>query len=754
MVCTNTFPPMVAAAGLAPGFTGFGPSTSDTSSNSSAPNLVQRVSVIPDPVRGAFRHVCLFKNILIAADGDASCTLRIFDVRDWSEKQKIRVGAVDAASTNPNSDDDSNSKLVPAAVSVLQFDGTTIACGTHEGYVHTWRLMAQGNKRGYVRLLQPLRVDSVPVTKVFLLGDGAEKGKLLAAHSSSKRAFVVWELDTGKLKGAFNTDGVAQGVPLRITEACGTVLACVHADGDDLFVKGNENNSTRNPVLAFLDVATGEGGALRDADVLIDQGTPCASAFDGEVFVVGTNHGTVVLWNLHTGAPAVTASHGFRKTLSAVGAIAIVPGKPNRVMTGGADRGVMLWNTELKPLARLELGSQVTCVHSPSPRVCVAGTTDGFVEVLSLCDPKEKEVDAELLEDRKKNSKESTSSRKSSALQYIWKHDSGSAASSYASFDSFTRRVPVWEGPYTPHETEKTDRASSRKNASGFSASRAMSGSAPTAADIAETQKKEEEEQRAKQRDMDGAGVARNPNVKPTLERITKCSNPTCVERSDTLSIDQKMLRCSRCKAATYCSMHCQRTHWRDGHKGKCMPPPMVKEVVKAEATAEVNADTVAPAETKPETPVETPTETPAPVRRALVVEDDSEDESSDDEEATVLETPAEEVDTSSLQKLVVIQDTDAASTCESNADTSIDAAQNEHQKDSDDSDDDAPALPPWMTSHRPLVSNGGTQNGTQDVPPAVRKRDAVETREEPTNGVELAGLQKLDDDDLLYELD
>jgi len=803
VVCTATFPPMLAACGLAPCFVGFGPAvgTGDSSDTSTAPALVQRVKVTPAQVRGAFQHVALFKNILVAAEGDASCTLRVFDVRDWSEKQKIRVGAVasddgGASGSGSNDENSSSIKLVPAAVSVLRFDGTTIAAGTHEGMVHTWRLMQAGAKRGYVRLLQPLRVDSVPVTKVFLLGETGGGGKLLAAHSSSKRAFVVWELETGKLKGAFNTDAVALGVPLRITEACGTVLACVHADEtgaveDEKYTSADDQNSVpqkpknafkktriRNPVVAVLDVATGEGGALRDADALIGQGTPTSSAFDGELFVLGTEFGTVVLWNLATGDAPFVNKHGFGKTNAAVGAVTIVPGDPNRIVTGGADRGVILWNKCLQPLARMELGSQVACLYSSLPRVCVAGkyfpfttfrrliahtrltfiftisgTAAGFVEVLSLCAPGDTEIDFDLRDDRTRNASQASTS--SPPLQYELKHDSGDAASSYASFDAFTRRVPVWEGAYTPSEAELASRASAEKNknknASGFSSSCAMQGSAPTQAEQIASQKKEDEETKAKQRAMDGAGVARNPNVKLTRESVRRCSNPTCVERSDTMGAGQKMLRCSRCKNAQYCSGHCQRTHWRDGHKEKCVPPAMTEAAKETatettatlDTTPEVDTDTArAKTEPKPETPA-------APVRRALVVEDDSEDESDEsdlDAEDVVSETTrpkqSEGVDVSLFRKSAVITGDG-------------DASENKSKDDLDDSDgddSDAPALPPWMTAHAPPVSNATTKSGN-DAPPAVRKRDAVES-EAVTKSAQYAGVQALDDDDLLYELD
>ena len=352
---------MVGAAGLASSFAGFGPPAARASASASSsfsdgePPLVRRVSLTPDtPARGAFQHCALFKNILVAADGDASARLRVLDVRDWSEKQTIRVGAV---SRDENADDvsaDDVSGTVPATVSALAFDGTTIVAATHEGFVHTWRLMARGQKRGYVRLLQPLRVDGVAVTAARILGEPGSK--LLACHARSKRAFVVWELDTGKLRGAFNTDGVARGAPLLLVESCATVLACVHADApaeEDFSLKEKTKNETetepRNApkksrvVAALLDVRTGEGGALRDSAVLTNEGTPSCSAFDGELFVVATSLGFLVAWNLHTGDAPMTNAHAREKKNArvAVAAVALVPGDsdaPARAVWRGGPR--------------------------------------------------------------------------------------------------------------------------------------------------------------------------------------------------------------------------------------------------------------------------------------------------------------------------------------------------------------------------------------------------------------------------------
>ena len=109
VVGTTNFPPSFAAAGYAAGFRGFGPPPGARSpagsrdADDARPAFVERASIFPDPPRGAFQHVAVFKNILVAADGDASARLHVFDVRDWSEKQVIRVGELDprAPSTAP-----------------------------------------------------------------------------------------------------------------------------------------------------------------------------------------------------------------------------------------------------------------------------------------------------------------------------------------------------------------------------------------------------------------------------------------------------------------------------------------------------------------------------------------------------------------------------------------------------------------------------------------------------------------------------
>jgi WD40 repeat protein len=551
--------------------------------------FVQRADVNPDAggIHGAFQHVAIFKNILVAADGDKSAKLRVFDVRDWSEKQVIRVGAV--------SEDTTGGGPAPAAVTSLAFDGTTIACGTAEGHAHTWRLAELEGKRGYVRLLQPLRVDSQPVTRLSL----ATEANLLTAYSPTKRTLVVWSLESGKLHAAYSVDGVAKGTPLRFTANVESVTACVHAFTDE-----DDPHGERGVLAALLDVKTGEGGAVVGVrEVTAGEGEPRCLTFDGELLCVGTSGGAVIAWNV---GEAYAPWKGYHA--GEVGCVANVPGDKARIVSGGADRKIILWDAKGNAQARMEVGSPVTAIHAPSPRLALAGTEDGTVEVVALCDG---DVDAdEALTASCREGKR----RFNELARYSPKFDASGASKGCESFEAFTRTFKVKEGAYTAPspETEKKTKAETAKDKKVAEAM--MKGMGETEAEKAERKKREDEEEAAKHRAMDGAGVARDPSIKSSTEGMRRCSNPRCIEREDTIA--GKMLRCSRCKSAFYCSSHCQRTHWRDGHKASCAPA--------GTAAGEAAKPAPAPAPAPP---------APPPQRRQLVIEDDSEDESSDEEE-------------------------------------------------------------------------------------------------------------------------
>ena len=760
VVGTAEFPPQFAAAGYAPCFKGFGPPPGKPPDGSlDGVRFVERADVHPEKAEGAAQHVALFKNVLVAADGGASARLHVYDVRDWKLKQTIRVGEVSEATTGDSS---GSGGPAAAAVSALAFDGMTIAVGTHQGHVHTWKLMEHEGKRGYVRLLQPLRVDTLPITKVHLSPDA----QLLTAYSPSKRTLVVWDLTTGKLKSAFTVDQVAHGVPMRLTANVGSILACVHAHPED--IQDGVEKKSAPPLAALLDVATGEGGSVRDVGVLENEGEPLCVAFDGELLAVGTSSGAVVAWNVAEGYAAWKGYHG-----GAVGALATVPGEPARLLSGGADRAVLLWDKEGRVQARLEVGAGVTALTAPTPHTAVCGTSAGMVELLALC-----KADAEhdeALTGRAKNGRATGND----LVRYAWKHDPAGAR--HASFDDFTRRVPVKEGPMPaggtgaeeqkPRPKSKAEKERETSMAKGMMRGLRESVSEEESDEATAARKKKEEEiEKAKHRAMDGEGVARNPDVRATLDGIRRCSNPTCVEREDTIA--GRMLRCSRCKEAVYCSSHCQRTHWRDGHKAKCAPPTKPKpEASEPPAASEPKPRAKAPPPSAPtpqrralvveddseddaeeDEPRTERTEPVAVQRRALVVEEDSEDDSDEDEPAAPAEAPA-----APERRALVIEEEDDDS-------DDSDAEDGEDGEAADDSDDDTPALPPWMTVNKPPgfpCSDGeGTSAGgrrSADAPPPakpVEVQPPPSPPPSPPRRVADPALEPVDTDDLLYDLD
>jgi ankyrin repeat protein len=63
--------------------------------------------------------------------------------------------------------------------------------------------------------------------------------------------------------------------------------------------------------------------------------------------------------------------------------------------------------------------------------------------------------------------------------------------------------------------------------------------------------------------------------------RSSDCSNPSCPHRVDPklrltdhqsikFVIPLKLKKCSRCRNAAYCSVECQKQHWKNGHQSLC----------------------------------------------------------------------------------------------------------------------------------------------------------------------------------------
>ena len=55
-------------------------------------------------------------------------------------------------------------------------------------------------------------------------------------------------------------------------------------------------------------------------------------------------------------------------------------------------------------------------------------------------------------------------------------------------------------------------------------------------------------------------------------ETLTRCANGACGALQQQTSGKAAFKRCSRCRQVAYCSVECQRAHWKGGHKAACVP--------------------------------------------------------------------------------------------------------------------------------------------------------------------------------------
>lgn len=62
----------------------------------------------------------------------------------------------------------------------------------------------------------------------------------------------------------------------------------------------------------------------------------------------------------------------------------------------------------------------------------------------------------------------------------------------------------------------------------------------------------------------------RSPRVGDLVDDFAPCARPECGAME---SLDDPFGACAQCKVAKYCSVACQRKHWKQ-HKKTCRPPP------------------------------------------------------------------------------------------------------------------------------------------------------------------------------------
>ena len=245
------------------------------------------------------------------------------------------------------------------AVAVGERQGRpVIVRGGGDGMVLVWDLETG---EPALDLLQPVQHE------VFAVAVGERQGRPVIV-AGTDRTVLVWDLETGEpaldpLTGRHGVVGVVCVV---------SAVAVGERQGRPVIVSGGEDGTvlvwdleTGEPA---LDPLTGHDGRVNAVAVGQRQGRP--------VIVSGGDDGTVRVWDLETGEPALDPLTGHDGRVNAV-AVGERQGRPV-IVSGSVDRTVRVWDLEAERHAtlRIELRGQVPSVASSADRLVIGTTTE------------------------------------------------------------------------------------------------------------------------------------------------------------------------------------------------------------------------------------------------------------------------------------------------------------------------------------------------------------------------------------------
>ena len=490
-------------------------------------------SVPPGP---AIRHLEAAGDVLFAADAAAEGRVWVFDMAAWEVRQVLAVGG---------------------RATCLVASERFLAVGTATGRVRVWARM-ESKDGDLVQLFNPdLRVDAEGV-RCLRLAELPSHGPCLIVHKAARLEVGLWRLGDGKIVHAWGDTRRSLCRPVAASAGAGSILATVHWEAG----QGDAD-------VHLIDVLTGEGGQVPPDANTAGAGEPLACAFNGRTVSLGFASGRVVAvghctWSRHHGGE--------------VGHVAVDP-KHGHFLSAGADGRVKVWSEEGASVAEVQLEFQITSMHVRDSFVLVGGDS-GELEILSTASLGEalgEGHDQPIIEEVG-----------SDVIQYSYKFDAraqegpcGKAVDHSAFYEKF---FPSWapiaaagddDGPAaaggragsdTPAGPSGCGEREGEGEESAFNAARALAG----ASREGESKKNVGEDalhERAKQAG-DAPGVARKGVVAlDSSAKGRKCDNRTCLQHETARA---KFKRCGGCKLAFYCSAHCQKTHWRDGHSKEC----------------------------------------------------------------------------------------------------------------------------------------------------------------------------------------
>ena len=493
------------------------------------------------PSGAAMRHLEAVGDTLCAADAAPEGRVWVFDMRSWAVRQVLDVGG---------------------RITCLAASERFLAVGTTTGRVRVWaRMESKGGE--LVQLFNPdLRVDAEGVRCIRLV-ELPSHGPCLIAHKAARLEVGLWRLGDGKIVHAWGDTKSGACRPMVASASAGSVLATVLWEAG----KGDAN-------VHLIDVLTGEGGRVPPNENAAGAGKPMSCAFNGRTVCLGFSSGRVVA----VGYRQWMGHHGGE-----VGHVAVCP-KDGRFISAGADGVVKLWTEEGLLVCECRLEFQITGMHVRDAFVLLGGDS-GELEVLSTTNVGGTSGDAV---DEGKSSSATIEEVEGDVVPYLYSFDAravgGPSGKATDHLDFFEEFYPSWPAITASDKDSRPDveapagattladsssgsgSSEERDEGSSFNAAKALEGASQSAEPVGKSDA-EALDERAKQAG-DAPGVARKGEVRlDSSLKGRKCDNRTCLQHE---AGNTKFKRCGGCKHTLYCSTHCQRTHWRDGHSKEC----------------------------------------------------------------------------------------------------------------------------------------------------------------------------------------
>ena len=463
-----------------------------------------------------FHHVKAVGDTLVAVDASPEARVWMFDLKTWERGQVLDV---------------------EGTATCFDASGPYVAVGLATGRARVWAKRPDTGE--WIRLFDPdLKIDGAAVHALRLQHLGEEHGTCLVAHKAAAHHIGVWRLGDGKLLHAWG--GEKSALPLQRVDMVGPVLVSLSWRAGEA------------PQIHMIDVLSGEGGQVPPRAGAAG-GEPLCSAFNGRTYVVGFSGGLVAAVGHHKWENHRPGAVGV---VSAVNSTRL---KHTGFVTGGADGTVTFWSEEGAVLSALDLGFQVTALSVHSLYALVGGAA-GELDLVSLLFESECPAVAEVFD------------AAAEPVQYRYHFDArpvggpcGADADHPEYFQTFRSNRPEVESAAAADGEGASAGPPPEAAESAFSMSQALAGAGAAEGEV---EAAAEAPQKTNRQVGEDAGVARKGRVVLTSSAGgQECSSPSCINReAGTI----KFKRCAGCKVAVYCSAHCQKTHWKSGHKAAC----------------------------------------------------------------------------------------------------------------------------------------------------------------------------------------